>query len=1627
MPARAEERKAEIIDGLAAQLTARLDTPEAVIAERFVRAYFRDVAPEDLAERDPLDLYGAALAQLRFGTDREPAHVKLRVYNPKLEQHGWQSTHTVIEIVNDDMPFLVDSVSQELNRHGLGIHLIIHPVLAVSRTAAGSLRDLGMPGEVAEGARESFMHVEVDRQSDPATLAGLEADLNRVLRDVRLAVADWRAMRDRIGEAAAEIHVGASSVPAEQRTEIESFLSWLADDHFTLLGYNAYTLESGAAGVQLRRVEGAALGILRVKDDGELSQSFAALPADVRARAKDPLPALTITKANARSTVHRSTYLDFVGVKRFAADGTVIGEHRFMGLLTSVAYSMSPHQIPLIDRKVARIVERSGFSKAGHAGKALLHILETYPRDELLQTSEDELFRIVLGILHLQDRQRLRLFVRADPFGRYVACLVFVPRDRYNTALRERMQQLLERTFSATESDFQAQLSESTLARLLFTLRTPQGVPADVDTDQLEQRLLELSRSWSDRLRDALVDAAGEEHGNRLYEAYGRAFPASYQERLDARAAVPDIQGIDRLAHTESEDLTMSLYRRLEDSPELLRFKLIRRDQTILLSDALPVLENMGLQVLSEEPSQIKARDSRTYWLHDFGLRPVVGRPVDVDAAREHFEAVFSGVWANRLENDGFNRLVLVAGLSPRQIVTLRAYCKYIQQIGTPFSQAYIEQTLSSNPSLARDLAQLFDVRFDPVHAGGSTALQAEIELRVIDQLNQVASLDQDRILRRYLELIKATLRTNAWQLDPTTGRPKDYVSYKFDPARIPGLPAPRPAFEIFVYAPYVEGVHLRGGRVARGGLRWSDRREDFRTEVLGLMKAQMVKNAVIVPVGAKGGFVVKRPPAGGDRAAFLAEGVRCYKTFLRGLLDITDNQRGGAIIPPVDVIRYDGDDPYLVVAADKGTATFSDYANEVSREYGFWLDDAFASGGSAGYDHKKMGITAKGAWESVKRLFRELGLDTQTEEFTVVGIGDMSGDVFGNGMLLSEKIRLVAAFDHRHIFLDPDPDAARSFAERQRLFDLPRSSWDDYDRSLLSPGGAIWPRSAKSIPLGPEVRRVLGIEAEMATPNELMTAIIKAPVDLFWNGGIGTYIKAASESQAEAQDRLNDAIRVNGEDLRCRVVGEGGNLGCTQKGRIAFALKGGRINTDFIDNSAGVDCSDHEVNIKILLRAVLDNGDMTMKQRDDLLATMTDEVGSLVLRDNVLQNLALSVTEQLGLDLLDAQIRLMRRLERQGRLDRQIEFLPRDNELAERRKEGRGLTRPEAAVLLAYAKMTLYEDLLKTELPDRAYLAKDVAKYFPRPLRRRFMPQIEQHRLKREIVATWIANSVVNRGLDVFVSELQDETGGSLEDVLLAYVAARDSFGLLSVWGAIEALPATVPGSLQPRLLVVVRDVLLRGTRWYMTQGGHPFKLSETVARFRPGIGEIIGQLDQVMSPTHAGGVEATTVEYVAAGVDTGLARTIAKLPHLLAVCDVVRVAPTGAAIADPTRALQTARIYFALDNALDLPWLKTCIQTAPRPGRWDRLALTGLEDDLSRILRGLTAAAMAAGLEASEVDSAAASVSEWLESKVQGVNRFRVLVQELRQLPGADLAMLTVAVRTLAGLVPPAGGPNA
>ncbi|MDH6434855.1 glutamate dehydrogenase [Streptomyces sp. SAI-144] len=1380
------------------------DTPDSETVLAFLQRYYLHTAPEDLTDRDPVDIYGAALSHFRLGETRPQGTANVRVHTPTVEENGWTCTHTVVEVVTDDMPFLVDSVTNELTRQGRGIHVVIHPQVVVRRDLTGKLIEvLTLPpvGDLPHDAHtESWIHVEIDRETDRGDLKQITADLLRVLSDVREAVEDWEKMRDAALRMADELPAEpvATDLRDMEIDEARELLRWLAADHFTFLGYREYQLRADDS---LAAVPGTGLGILRsdpqhAGEEGHpVSPSFERLPADARAKAREH-KLLVLTKANSRATVHRPSYLDYIGVKKFDADGNVVGERRFLGLFSSAAYTESVRRVPVIRRKVDEVLERAGFSPNSHDGRDLLQILETYPRDELFQTPADELESIATSVLYLQERRRLRLYLRQDEYGRYYSALVYLPRDRYTTGVRLRIIDILKEELDGISVDFTAWNTESILSRLHFVVRVPQGTElsqlSDSDKERIEARLVEAARSWADGWNEALNAELGEERAAELSRRYGNAFPEGYKADHTPRSAVTDLIHLERLG--EEKDFALSLYEPVGAAPEERRFKIYRKGDAISLSAVLPVLSRLGVEVTDERPYELRCSDRSIAWIYDFGLRmpkSQSGGDYLGDDGRERFQEAFAATWTGKAENDGFNALVLSAGLGWRQAMVLRAYAKYLRQAGSTFSQDYMEDTLRNNVHTTRLLVSLFEARMSPDRQRAGHELVDALLEELDAALDQVASLDEDRILRSFLTVIKATLRTNFFQ-EAAGGKPHDYVSMKFDPQAIPDLPAPRPAFEIWVYSPRVEGVHLRFGKVARGGLRWSDRREDFRTEILGLVKAQMVKNTVIVPVGAKGGFVAKQlPDPAVDRDAWLAEGIASYKTFISALLDITDNMVAGEVVPPADVVRHDEDDTYLVVAADKGTATFSDIANGVAEQYNFWLGDAFASGGSAGYDHKGMGITARGAWESVKRHFRELAVDTQSEDFTVVGIGDMSGDVFGNGMLLSEHIRLVAAFDHRHIFIDPKPDAATSYAERRRVFELPRSSWADYSTDLISAGGGIFPRTAKSIPVNAHIREALGIEDKVAkmTPADLMKAILKAPVDLLWNGGIGTYVKASTETHADVGDKANDPIRVDGADLRVRVVGEGGNLGLTQLGRIEFALHGGKINTDAIDNSAGVDTSDHEVNIKILLNGLVTDGDMTVKQRNKLLAEMTDEVGRLVLRNNYAQNTAIANALAQSKDMLHAQQRFMRHLVREGHLDRALEFLPTDRQIRERLGAAQGLTSPETAVLLAYTKITVADELLHTSLPDDPYLHGLLHTYFPAALREKFPEHIDNHPLHREITTTVLVNDTVNTGGTTYLHRLREETGASLEEIVRAQTVARAIFRSGVVWDGVEAL----------------------------------------------------------------------------------------------------------------------------------------------------------------------------------------------------------------------------------------------
>jgi glutamate dehydrogenase len=1625
-----EQSKADLIDRIAEAAGDRSDLDRDQ-AQQFVRQLYAHVPPEDVLGDTPENLAGAAMSLWRFAARRNPGEPAIRVYHPTFEEEGWESSHTVVEIVNDDMPFLVDSVAAELQHLGADIHLLIHPIIPVRRDAEGRLLGLatGTAPAVSAAAvsavsattaasaepegghevRESWMLVEVTAQP-AARHEEIRRQLLAVLADVRVAVADWQAMRARCWSIVAELEKNPPPLPRREIAEGISFLEWLVDNHFTFLGYREYSFEGSGEEAVARVLQETALGLLREEQFAVFDglRNLGRLPADVRHFLHEPR-LLLITQSNRVATVHRAVPIDVIAVKCFDPQGKVTGERLFIGLFTTTAYSRSPRSIPILRQRVESSLERAGFPPDSHDGKALLAILESLPREELFQMTEDELFETAMGVLHLQQRPRIALFARRDPFERFVSCLVFVPRERYDHELRLQFGEILARAYQGHVTSARTHVTDEALARIHFLIATTRGKIPNIDPATVERRLVEAARSWTDRVAEALVEHHGEAEGLRLARRYARAFPAGYQERFDAATAAFDARLLEQAQDTG--ELAVDLGRPAGAAANTVGLKIYGGGATVPLSDVLPMLESMGLRVLEEMPFDIRPADlDRTVWIRDFVALAEDGSAVDLDRIKEPFQEVFTRVWRGEMESDGFNRLVLRAGLTAREITVLRAYCKYLRQARIAFSQAYMERTLANNPEITRRLAALFAARFDPEEREGAAERAAGLVAEIGELLDRVTNLDEDRILRRYLNLILSTLRTNHFQKD-AAGAPKSYLSLKLDSQLIEELPKPRPLVEVFVYSPRVEAIHLRGGKVARGGIRWSDRPEDFRTEVLGLMKAQMVKNTVIVPVGSKGGFIVKRPPAGGGREEMQREGIECYKTLMRGLLDLTDNLVGDRVVPPPDVVRHDDDDPYLVVAADKGTATFSDIANGVAAEYGFWLDDAFASGGSAGYDHKRMAITSRGVWESVKRHFREIGKNVQTEDFSVVGVGDMAGDVFGNGMLMSRHIRLLGAFNHQHVFLDPEPDAERSFAERQRLFDLPRSSWADYDPSLISEGGGVFERSAKSIPVSPQVARCFGIDREQVSPAELIQTMLRADVELLWFGGIGTFVKAASESHADVGDRANDALRIDGAELRARVVGEGANLGMTQRGRIEYALQGGRLNTDFIDNSAGVDCSDHEVNIKILLGDVERSGALGRAERNELLAAMTDEVAALVLRDNYLQTQALSVTHSVSPHLLDRLARLMHALVKSGRLDRAIEALPTDEELAERSRQALGLTRPELCVLLSYSKMALYDEILPSDLPDEPFLQEDLKLYFPTPLRTQYAQAIPRHRLSREIIATAVTNSLVNRAGISFVHETKEKTGLASSDIARAYVITREVFGLRDLWQRIEDLDNQVPASLQATMLLECGRLVERATAWFLTECRQPVDVGAQIETYATRVQELARTLPEMLPAADRALLREQAAALAAQGVPADLAARVTSLGWLAPAIDIARIARASGA---PDGVV--GRTWFAIGARFGFDWLRRAASRLPADKAWDKLALSAIVDDLFSQQSELTSRVLAGTPQTGSADGdATQAIDAWVDQRRPLVTRTEQLLAELQAVGTPDLAMLAVANRQL------------
>jgi len=1632
------------IDEVLDHFGGRVAQPEADFASQFLRHYPALEDGEDSAAEQARMISGF----FDFLRQRKPGELLIRVYNPAEEEHGWSSTHTVVELVNDDMPFLVDSVVLALSRLDIGVHLIIHPVVRLRRDQGGHFLEMAEDDPPDQVSLESLIHIRIDRQTSPDSLARIERRIVAALDDVRVAVRDWQPMTRKALEIADELAESRSGLDEEELSEAREFFKWLADDHFTFLGYREYEISDEEQGRILAPVGDSGLGLMRETHRKSPSRRISDLSGDSRGLSGEIHP-IIITKTNGRATVHRDGYMDYISVLRFDDTGRVSGEKRIIGLFTSGAYIRRCNDTPLVRTKVQRVLERSGLRPGSHAGKALMHILETLPRDELFQAGIEDLLDLSMGILDLQERAQTRLFVRRERFGRFYSCMVFIPRDRFNTENRQKVQAILKRALKGERLDFAVQVGESKLARMHVIIRPRVEREMEFDVGEIEARIKQAIRSWQDELGEILIRKCGEEKGLELLRRFGNAFPLSYQGDVAPHVASFDVMTAASLRNVE--DLQMSLYKPRRRMQGILRFKLFKYDQPIPLSDVLPMLENLGMRIVSERPYELKLTDGNRIWIQDFDMQPPASDGLNLDLIRTHFQEAFEQTWRGNNENDGFNRLILAAKLDWRQAGMLRACAKFLQQTGSPFSQNYMEQTLAAWPLAARLLVEYFEARFDPGRAEEKrsqrmaarkqlyqqcTELAQGIDDPVLHEfledvflaretdgrdddanagrkaltriLESVASADQDRILRSFSDTIRAMLRTNFFQLD-ARGQQHEYTSFKFDSAGLPDLPKPRPHREVWVYSPRVEGVHLRGGEVARGGLRWSDRREDFRTEVLGLMKAQTVKNTMIVPVGAKGGFFVKNLPESGDRDEIMAEVVYCYRSFINGLLDITDNLDGDRIKPPDGVVRQDADDPYLVVAADKGTATFSDIANAISVEHGFWLGDAFASGGSNGYDHKKMGITAKGAWESVKRHFRELGLDTQNEPFDVVGIGDMSGDVFGNGMLLSRHLRLKAAFNHLHIFLDPEPDPEKSFAERKRLFELGRSSWSDYDQSLISAGGGIFSRQSKSIEVSRAVREWLGLEQTELAPQALIRAILKAEYDLLWNGGIGTYVKASGETHSEVGDLANNPVRVDGRDLRCRVVGEGGNLGLTQKGRIEYALNGGRINTDFIDNSAGVDCSDHEVNIKILLNQAVAAGRLDRARRNRLLGEMTEEVEALVLRSNYLQTQALSMMESLTSTRLGAEAHFITMLEHQGVIDRDLEDLPDEEQLRDRVGRGLGLMRPELAVLFSFSKITLYQDLVASEVPEDPYLSRELEDYFPRPLREEFADLMPEHKLKREIIATRVTNNLVNRMGAYFAMRIKEDTGATSATVAKAFTVAREIFEARSYWHELERYDAGVPARVQNSMYLEIWNLMRQSTRRLITlPGGFSIDISSKVNRFGPGMKDFRDALPEILTEVEREALDQRRGELEQAGFEPDFARRLAALGWMYSALDVV----------DESRSLdlgvdEVGKVYFGLFDKLCLRWLRETVESLSVEKQWHAHARGNLRDELFSHHRILARRIL------TEHRDKPAPIGAWFDQHRAAVDRTRAMLEEMRAASTLDFATMQVAIHGLGQLL--------
>jgi len=1589
---------AELMESLFQRLKSHFPKNNQNDLKHLIGELFKHASMRDLVKYEVSDLAGMVVTLWRSLQVKPSKNACVEVINPNVEEHEWQSQHTIVSILHDEIPFVIDSARLALTKLGINIHAIFYGTFSVKRDKKGQFKGFSDNKD----NRELLLCLEMDRTSIPEQRVEIEAALVEVMNDVVFVVDDFPMMIEKTNEVVSDLSNKNYPFEAEELNEAKVFLDWIANNHFSFLAYDEYTIEDGL----VKQIPGTELGLFK-KNQTRRHEVIDEMSEERRQHVfKQEL--LIFTKSGRRSTVHRSAYSDYILVKHFNKKGEVTGGRRFLGLYTSSVYNETPQHIPVVRRKIKQVLENSGFSLGGHSYKELAAILYNFPRDELIQSDEDTLLRVSSEVLSIQERKQIRLFLRKDAYGKFLNVVVYMPRDIFNTQIRVAMHDMLAEYFHVEGSDFTTFFSESVLARTRFVFKLAKPLDELPPIEVLENRIVQIARQWTDELQQALVESFGEEKGIRLYHSYEHSFPSGYLEEYSARVAVADIQRIESLQKNSDEKITLSFFRSIEPNGSVLKLKIFNKGDALLLSDLIPVLENLGLKVIDEFPYEIQHPENGCTWIYDFNLLFEPNPNIDPAKYRDIFSKAFLNVWKGRAENDRYNQLVLRAKLTWREVAMLRGYAKYMKQTRFGLSLEYISETLIRYTTITDHLSELFSARFNPEKQKGVHLTEHWIE-KIEALLDDVNNINEDRIVRRYVELIMATLRTNFYQ-ENEKGQRKEYISFKLDPSQITDIPLPKPKFEIYVYSPRIEGVHLRGGSVARGGLRWSDRNEDFRTEVLGLVKAQQVKNAVIVPVGAKGGFVAKQLPSPSDREAFFAEGIACYKTFIRGLLDVTDNLIENKVAPPKLVVRYDDDDPYLVVAADKGTATFSDIANEVAHEYGFWLGDAFASGGSNGYDHKKMGITARGAWVSVQRHFREIGIDVQTDTVTAIGIGDMAGDVFGNGLLRSETVQLVGAFNHMHIFIDPSPDSAASFKERQRLFELPRSSWEDYDASLISHGGGIFSRSAKSITLTKEMKETFSIEQSKLSPTALITAMLKAPVDLLWNGGIGTYVKATSETHADIGDKANDVLRVNGNELRCKVIGEGGNLGFSQLGRIEFNLNGGRCFTDFIDNAGGVDCSDHEVNMKILLDDMVANGDMTVKQRNTTLEKLTEDVSALVLSNNYRQTQALGVAFTESLSRVEEYRRLINAMESDGKLNRELEFLPSDDLISERKGNGFGLTRPELSVMISYVKGDLKELLATDELANDAFINSIVETEFPSAMLKKFGEPMHEHRLRKEIIATQVANDMINYMGITFYSRLHESTGASAIEAAKAFVASREIFGLHGVWDEIEALDHKIPSELQSKMMLRTLRMVRRGTRWLIKNYRSGIDIQQVIKLFKDPLKVLSGKLSDIL-PEEPKKVWLTDAqEMIDEGVPEHVAQKVAAADMLYTSLGVVAVAQSLKQ--DP---LAVAHGYFRVGESLGLESFSRQVNSLNVNSHWQAMAREAYRDDLEWQQRRITQGLFIQMNEKEKLDD---TVDRWLDENQILVDRWLRMMNEIRAVSKPEFSMYSVAIRELLDL---------